>query len=146
MQNRLTNFIEKCQNVKPLEIRNQEFFNELIFDYRLSAAIFDEVTMSNFKFEETDFLSSHFRKCFFKNCDFQNIVWRKCEFLECTFHNCYIRDSEISKVELTDHTFNSCQFDSVDLDWSHIQNCEFLKTKLNGLNFNATIVSDLKIN
>ena len=58
MQNKLTSFIEKCQNVKPLEIRNQKFFNELIFDYTLSAAIFDEVTMSNFKFEETDFLTS----------------------------------------------------------------------------------------
>ena len=145
MQNKLTSFIEKCQNLKPLEIKTQKFFNEMIFDNTFSAAIFDEVAIYNFKFEETDFLGGHFRSCLFKNCNFQDILWRKCEFWECTFQNCNIRDCEISKVEFTDHTFDSCQFNNVDLDWSHLQNCKFLDTKLDGLNFNATIVSGLKI-
>jgi hypothetical protein len=29
MQNTLKNLIETCQTVKPLEIRNQKFFNEI---------------------------------------------------------------------------------------------------------------------
>ena len=85
MQNKLTNFIEKYQNVKPLEIKNQKFFDEMIFDTTRSATIFDEVIISDFKFKGTDFLSSHFRSCLFKNCSFQNILWRKCDFLECIF-------------------------------------------------------------
>ena len=32
MQNTLKNLIETCQNVKPLEIKNQKFLNEIIFE------------------------------------------------------------------------------------------------------------------
>ena len=145
MQNKLTSFIEKCQNVKPLEIKNQKFFDELIFEHTLSAAIFDEVTISNFKFKETEFLSSHFRRCLFKNCDFHNIMWRKCEFLECTFETCSIRDCEISKVEFDDHIFKNCRFSNTNLEWSDLENCQFLGTKLYGINFNATIISYLHL-
>lgn len=145
MQNKLISFIEECQYVKPLEIKNQKFFDELIFDHTLSAAIFDEVTISNFKFKEIDFFGSHFRRCLFKNCDFQSIMWRKCEFLECTFETCSIQDCEISKVEFDDHIFKNCQFSNTDLEWSDLENCQFLGTKLCGINFNATIISNLRI-
>ena len=143
MQNKLTSFIEKYYNVKPLEIKNQRFFDELILEHTFSAAIFEQVTISNFKFKEIDFLSSHFRRCFFENCDFQNITWRKCEFLECTFETCNIRDCDISKVEFDYHTFKDCKFSNVNLEWSDLDNCRFLGTTLSGINFNATIISHL---
>jgi uncharacterized protein YjbI with pentapeptide repeats len=82
MQNTLKNLIETCQNVKPLEIRNQKFFNEIIFENILSAAIFDQVSISNFEFEEleTEFLGGHFRDCIFKNCRFQNTLLHDINF------------------------------------------------------------------
>jgi uncharacterized protein YjbI with pentapeptide repeats len=144
MQNTLKNLIETCQNVKPLEIRNQKFFNEIIFENVLSAAIFDQVSISNFEFEETEFLSGHFRDCIFKNCRFQNTLLLKCEFWKCTFQNCEILDCDISKVEFTEHIFKNCQFNKVDLGWSHFIDCEFLDTELHDINFNATIINDLK--
>jgi hypothetical protein len=78
MQNILKNVIENCQTVKPLEIRNQKFLNEIIFENVLSAAIFDQVSIFHFEFEETEFLSGHFRDCIFKNSRFQNTLLRKC--------------------------------------------------------------------
>lgn len=83
----------------------------------LSAAIFDQVSIFDFGFEETEFLGGHFRNCIFKNCRcrFQNTLLRKCEFLNCIFQNCEILD------------------------------CEFLKTELHDINFKATKINSLKI-
>ena len=144
MQNTLKNLIETFQNDSTLEIRNQKFFNEIIFENIFSAAIFDQVSISNCEFEEAQLLGSHFRDCIFKNCRFQNTLLRKCEFWNCTFQNCEILDCEISKTEFTEHIFKNCQFNKVDLGWSHFMDCEFLETKLHDINFEGTIISDLK--
>ena len=125
MQIKLMNLIEKYQNVKALEIKNQQFLNENIFGCIVSVGILDQVTISNFRFEETEFLGGHFHDCLFKNCE--------------------IVDCDISKVEFDDHIFDNCQFNNTNLEWSDLENCQFLSTELHGINFNATIISHLKI-
>ena len=145
MQIKLMNLIKKYQNVKALEIKNQQFLNENIFGCIVSVGILDQVTISNFRFEETEFLGGHFHDCLFKNCKFHNSLLRKCKFWKCTFQNCEIVDCDISKVEFDDHTFDNCQFKNTNLEWSDLENCQFLGTELDCINFNATIISHLKI-
>lgn len=65
MQNKLKNLIERFQNDRNLVIRNQNFLNEIIFESIVSVAVFDQVSISNCKFEEAQFLGSHFRHCIF---------------------------------------------------------------------------------
>lgn len=144
MQNRLKNLIERFQNDGNLVIRNQNFLNEIIFESIFSVAVFDQVSISNCKFEEAQFLGSHFCHCIFKNCRFQNSLLRKCEFWGCTFQNCEILDCEISKTEFDEPIFKNCQFHKVGFGWSHFMDCEFLETKLDDINFKATIINDLK--
>nr|YP_010283223.1 hypothetical protein MKU01_pgp151 [Psammodictyon constrictum]ULD16342.1 hypothetical protein [Psammodictyon constrictum] len=144
MQDKLKNLIERFQNDGDLVIRNQNFLNEIIFESIFSVAVFDQVSISNCKFEEAQFLGSHFSHCIFKNCRFQNSLLRKCEFWGCTFQNCEILDCEISKTEFDEHIFKNCQFHKVGFGWSHFMDCEFLETKLDDINFEATIINDLK--
>jgi uncharacterized protein YjbI with pentapeptide repeats len=144
MGNTLKNIIERFQNDSTLEIRNQNFFNEIIFENTFSAAIFYQVNLSNCDFEEVDFLGSHFYDCIFKNCRFQSTLLRKCEFWGCTFQNCEILDCEILKTEFTEHIFKNCQFNKVDFGWSHFMYCEFLETRLDDIIFEATIINGLK--
>lgn len=65
-------------------------------------------------------------------------------FRNCLFENCEILNCEISKTEFTEHIFKNCQFSKVDLGWSHFIDCKFLETKLYDINFEGTIISDLK--
>ena len=144
MQNKLKNLIERFQNDGNLVIRNQNFLNEIIFESIFSVAVFDQVSISNCKFEEAQFLGSHFRHCIFKNCRFQNSLLRKCEFSGCTFQNCEIIECEATKVEFDKTIFKNCQIKQVDFGWSWFADCQFLETKLDDINFEATIISDLK--
>ena len=67
MQNKLKNLIERFQNDGNLVIRNQNFLNEIIFESIFSVAVFDQVSISNCKFEEAEFLGSHFSPCILNN-------------------------------------------------------------------------------
>lgn len=51
MHNTLKHIIEKYQNDGDLIIKNQNFLSETIFENILSIIIFDQVTISNCKFE-----------------------------------------------------------------------------------------------
>lgn len=144
MQKTLKNIIATIQNDSALEISNQIFFNEILFENRFSAAILDQVNLSNCEFEKVELVGSHFRDCIFENCRFQNTLFRKCEFWSCTFQNCEILECEIAKTEFDEHIFKNCQFKKVDFGWSQFTDCEFLETKLDDINFEATIISGLK--
>lgn len=50
----------------------------------------------------------------------------------------------MAKEEFDNNRFKNCQFKQVDFGWSWVVNYEFLKTKLDNINFEATIRSDLK--
>ena len=144
MQNKLKNIIEKFQNDGNLVISNQNFLNEIIFESIFSVAIFDQVSISNCKFEEAQFLGSHFRHCTFKNCKFEDVIFYKSEFWGCTFENCEIIHSEAVKADFQETIFKNCEFKQVDFGWSYFANCKFLETKLDNINFEGTIMSDLK--
>ena len=62
MQDKLKNLIERFQNDGNLVIRN-----EIIFESIFSVAVFDQVSISNCKFEEAEFLGSHLSPCILNN-------------------------------------------------------------------------------
>ena len=72
------------------------------------------------------------------------MAFYKSEFRGCTFQNCEIIECEATNVELDKTIFKNYQFKQVDFGWSWFADCEFLETKLDGINFEATLISDLK--
>ena len=63
MKNTLKNIIETFQNASILEIRNQEFFNGILFENIFSAAIFAQVNLSNCEISKTEFTEHIFKNC-----------------------------------------------------------------------------------
>jgi uncharacterized protein YjbI with pentapeptide repeats len=72
------------------------------------------------------------------------MILRKCEFTDSIFKNCNLINSSLVKAEFDKTIFKSCQFKQVDFGWSWFADCEFLEIKLDNINFEATIISDLK--
>ena len=60
MQKRLKIIFIAYRNDSGLEIWNQKFFNETIFDQTLSEAILDRVNLSNCQFEIFDLITNSF--------------------------------------------------------------------------------------
>ena len=144
MQKTLKSIFIAHENDSGLEIRNQKFFNETIFEETLSGAILDRVNLSNCQFETVDLVTNSFLHCTFENCRFEDIAFYKSEFWGCTFQNCEIIECEATKVEFDKTIFKNCQIKQVDFGWSWFADCQFLETKLDDINFEATIISDLK--
>jgi uncharacterized protein YjbI with pentapeptide repeats len=144
MQKTLKNILIAHQTDSSLKIRSQKFFNEIIFEEALSGAILDRVNLSNYQFETVDLVTNSFFHCTFENCRFEDIAFYKSEFWGCTLQNCEIIECEATKVEFDKTIFKNCQFKQVDFGWSWFADCEFIETKLDDINFEATIISDLK--
>ena len=75
---------------------------------------------------------------------YEDIAFSKSEFWGCTFQNCEIIECEATKVEFDKTIFKNCQIKQVDFGWSWFADCEFLEAKLDDINFEAIIISDLK--
>ena len=144
--NTLKNIISTLKKGGDFKITYQNFSNEIIFQKNLSGTILilGEVKLSNCDFKEVDFTGSHFIDCNFENCKFHNTILHKCEFWNCTFKNCEILGCMLTKADLDNNVFTNCQFKKVDFGWSHFMDCEFLETRLDDINFEATVISDLK--
>jgi uncharacterized protein YjbI with pentapeptide repeats len=124
MKENFQSIISAFQNDSGLEIRNRTFSNEIIFDDRISRAILDRVNLSNCKFESVDLINN--------------------SFLDCTFENCEILGSEVTKVDFDETIFRNCQFQRANFGWSQFADCELLEIILDDINFEGTIISDLK--
>lgn len=144
MTQTFNDILATLENSKSLEVGNQAFTNEIIFDQDLSMSVFWDLNFSNFNFSKVNFSGSYFTDCKFENCTFDKTILRKCEFTDSTFKNCNIINSSLTKAEFDEHIFKNCQFNKVDFGWSQFTDCEFLQTKLDDINFEATIISGLK--
>ena len=141
----LKNIIATVNSNKNLEIVNQAFANETLFDQDLSMSVFWDLTFSKIHFKKINFSGSYFTDCKFENCTFEKTVMRKSEFTDCTFKRCNLIGSSFSKVEFDDNLFIDCQFDRVDLGWSCWLDCIVRKTKLEQVDFEGATFSNLKI-
>ena len=144
MKKNFQSIISAFQNDSGLEIRNRTFSNEIIFEDRISRAILDRVNLSNCKFESVDLIKNSFLNCTFENCKFEDVSFHKSEFFGCIFENCEILGSEVTKVDFDETIFRNCQFQRVNFGWSQFADCEFLEIRLDDINFEGTIISDLK--
>lgn len=144
MKENFQSIISAFQNDSGLEIRNRTFSNEIIFDDRISRAILDRVNLSNCKFESVDLINNSFLDCTFESCKFEDVSFHKSEFFGCIFENCEIIGSEVTKVDFDETIFRNCQFQRVNFGWSQFADCEFLEIRLDDINFEGTIISDLK--
>ena len=91
-----------------------------------------------------DLLSNSFLDCTFKNCKFEDVIFYKSEFCDCIFENCEIIHSEAVKADFQETIFKNCEFKQVDFGWSYFANCQFLEIRLDDINFEGIIMSDLK--
>lgn len=144
MKENLENIISAFQNDSGLEIRTRTFSNEIIFNDRISRAILDRVNLSNCKFESVDLINNSFLDCTFEGCKFEDVTFHKSEFCDCIFKNCEILGSEAIKVDFDETVFRNCQFKRVNFGWSRFADCEFLEIILDDINFEGTIIRDLK--
>lgn len=144
MKETLQNILIADENNYGLKIRNQNFSNEIIFEKTIFIAIIDRVNFSNCQFKTLDLLSNSFLDCTFKKCKFNDVIFYKSEFCNCIFENCQIIHSEAIKADFQETIFKDCEFKHVDFGWSYFANCQFLEIRLDDINFEGTIISDLK--
>jgi len=137
--------IAKLDSCKNLEIIDQAFSNEIVFDQDLSMSFFCDLKFENFNFGKVNFSGSCFRDCEFENCRFEKIVMRKSEFTECTFQNCKFLESSLSKVEFDNTSFKACQFSRVNLGWSCWLDSAFIETEFEQVDLEGATLSNLKI-
>jgi len=144
MTQTFNDILATLENSKSLEVGNQAFTNGMVFDQDLSMSVLWDLNFSNFNFSKVNFSGSYFTDCKFENCTFEKTILRKCEFTDSTFKNCNVINSSLTKAEFDEHIFKNCQFKKVNFGWSQFTDCQFLETKLDDINFEATIISGLK--
>ena len=144
MKKTLKNIIQKDDNNYGLKIRNQNFSNEIIFEKEIFTGIIDRVNFSNCQFNKVDLLSNSFLNSTFKRCKFEDVIFYKSEFCDCIFENFQIIHSEGIKTDFQETIFKNSKFKHVDFGWSYFANCKFLEIRLDEINFEGTIMSDLK--
>ena len=141
---KLQNILTRFKYDSGLQILDQNFSNEIIFDRKLQSTTLSNANFSNCDFENLDFTGSYFMACDFKNCTFANTIFHKCEFWDCTFQNCQITICDLTKIDIYTNVFRNCQFNKIDLSWSYLDNCEFPETQLFDINFTGTVIDTLK--
>ena len=144
MKETLQNILIADENNYGLKIRNQNCSNEIIFEKEIFIGIIDRVNFSNCQFKKVDLLSNSFLNSTFKRCKFEDVIFYKSEFCDCIFENCQIIHSEAIKTDFQETIFKNCEFKHVDFGWSYFASCKFLEIRLDEINFEGTIMSDLK--
>lgn len=136
MNKSLQKIIDKYKNglleTHNLQIKNQEFSTEVIFDEEnLAGSCFTNLRLTNLEFTNVNFESSYFVQCLFKNCIFENTFFTKAQFLNCNLINCQIKDCDFKDADFRETTFDKCNFEKVhtgSLTKSWFELCDFIDT------------------
>ena len=144
MKETLQNILISDENNYGFKIRNQNFSNEIIFEKEIFTGTIDRVNFSDCQFKKLDLLNTAFLDSTFKRCKFEDIIFYKSEFCDCIFENCQIIHSDAIKTDFQETIFKNCEFKDIDFGWSYFATCKFLEIKLDEVNFEGTIMSDLK--
>lgn len=122
--------IAKLESSKFLEISDQAFSNEIVFDKDLSMSFFCDLKFENFNFGKVNFSGIANLK----------IVMRKSEFTYCK-----VLESSFLKLDFYDTSFKACQFSRVNLGWSYWLDAILIETEFEQVNLEGSILSNLKI-
>ena len=144
MNQTLTSIFE-TQGPQLLNISNQSFSKEVIFEEFIDSSYFHDVKFTDCSFEECELLGVHFNFCLFEGCTFNRTIIRKSEITDCVFKNCQFIESEITpKTNFFRTLFMNSQFLSVDFSFTFLCNCEFVEINLTKIKFKGTSVVDPK--
>jgi uncharacterized protein YjbI with pentapeptide repeats len=145
MKQRLT-LIFETQGPQSLNISNQSFSDENIFEKFIDSCFFHQVNFINCSFEEYEFLGVDFYICVFEGCTFNSTIIRKSKFTDCVFQNCQFLESQLTpRTEFFGTSFINSQFSSVDFSFAFLCECKFIEINLMKTKFTATSIVDPKI-
>lgn len=145
MNNTLTSIFE-TQGSQSLEILDNTFLNDNIFEEFITSCYFDQVNFMKCSFEDCDLVGVNFNFCFFEDCTFTNTIIRKSEFTDCRFKNCQFLESQLTpRTNFFRTLFMNCQFSSIDFSFAILSECRFVKINLNKIKFKGTSILDPKI-
>jgi len=133
------------QGSKSLNISNQSFSQDTIFEEFIDCCFFHQVNFSNCSFEGCELLGVNFNFCFFEGCTFNDTIIRKSEITDCVFKNCQFIESQISpRTEFFRTLFMNSQFSSVDFSFTFLFDCEFMEINLTKIKFKGTSILNPK--
>lgn len=90
MRKILQNITESFEAGNHLELVDENFSKEILFDQNLQYSILGGITFVNVNFKSIDFTSSFFPKIHFENSRFNTTIFRKMDFWNYDFLNCRI--------------------------------------------------------
>jgi len=144
MNQTLTSIFE-TQGPQALNISDQSFSKENIFEEFIDSSFFHQVSFINCSFEECELLGVNFNFCVFEDCTFNHTIIRKSEFTDCAFKNCQFLESQLTpKTNFFRTLFINSQFSSVDFSFAFLSECEFIEISLTKIKFKGTSVVDPK--
>ena len=145
MNKTLTSIFE-TQGPQSLNISNQSFSEDSIFEEFIDSSFFHQVNFIHCSFEECELLGVNFNFCSFEGCTFNHTIIRKSEFTDCVFKNCQFIESQLTpKTNFFRTLFINSQFSSVDFSFTFLCECEFIEINLIKTEFKGTSVVDPKI-
>lgn len=114
-QEHIDNYISNLSEIEKLEIIDENFSNETIFNQPyLFSSTFRNLNLQNINFTNVNLRSSLFYNCSFTNCSFKKNRFEYIEFLDCKMVNCNIRDCNLSNSSFIEITFDNCLFERMD--------------------------------
>jgi len=144
MNKTLTSIFE-TQGPQSLNISNQSFSEDNIFEEFIDSSFFHQVNFINCSFEGCELLGVNFNFCVFEGCTFNRTIIRKSEFTDCVFKNCQFIESQLTpKTNFFRTLFINSQFSSVDFSFTFLCECEFIEINLIKTKFKGTSVVDPK--
>ena len=144
MHKTLTSIFE-TQGPVSLNISNESFSNEDIFEEFIDCCFFQQVNFTNCSFEGCELVGVNFDFCFFDACNFKNTIIRKSEFTDCRIKNCQFIESQLTpKTNFFRTLFKNCQFSIVDFSFTFLYECEFIEVSFTKIKFEGTSLVDPK--
>ena len=144
--NKTLTSIFQTQGPQSLNLSNESFSKENIFEEFIDCCFFHQVNFIHCSFEECELIGVDFNFCLFEGCTFDNTIIRKSEVTDCVFKNCQFLECQFTpKTNFFRTLFMKCQFSSVDFSFTFLSKCEFRRINLTKIKFKGTSIVDPKI-
>ena len=128
-----------------LNISNESFSKDNIFEEFIDSCFFHQVNFTRCSFEECELLGVNFNFCIFEGCTFNNTMIRKSEITDCVFKNCQFIECQLTpRTDFFRTLFINCRFSSVDFSFTLLCECEFIEINLTKIKFKGTSFIDPK--
>ena len=128
--NKTLNSIFGTEGSHSLNIANENFLKENIFEELI---------------DNCSFHQGNFTNCSFEGCTFNNTIIRKSEITNSVFKNCHFLECQFTpRANFFETLCMNCQFSSVDLSFAFLSECEFIEINLTKIKLEGTSLVDPK--